>query len=216
MLNRKEKDVRKHLIEDNFEFSNQDKEDILNSIKSKINLEVEEKPSFKERFNLKVVYALVCSLVICIVGYFGVEYIFNDKLIDPNYVGKDVESLNLEEGEYCLAFAKDLSESKIEILNNKFLLNISLNKINQSYLLSKNNNYKYAINYNNNYYEYEIYLKLAPIEVYKMYNLKYNTAFNETNLNNDNSGLLFGVKENGIDFYTMKNNEKLTLFVELA
>jgi hypothetical protein len=82
--------------------------------------------------------------------------------------------------------------------------------------LSKNNNYKYAINYNNNYYEYEIYLKLTPIEVYKMYNLKYNTSFNETNLNDDNSGFLFLIKENGIEFYTRKNNEKLSIFVEFA
>ena len=105
MLNKKEKNVKNYLLDENIEFSNEDKDIVLNKIKSKINLEVEEKPSFKQKFNLKVVYALVCSLVVCVVGFIGIR-VFNDHFVDPNYVGKDVESLNLDEGDYCLAYSK--------------------------------------------------------------------------------------------------------------
>lgn len=214
MLNRKEKDVKKHLIEDNFEFSNQDKEDILNSIKSKINLEVEEKPSFKERFNLKVVYALVCSLVICILGFVGYKHIIENRFIDPNYRGKDVESLNLEEGEYCLAYTRYLDKIQFFHLKNEYEIMEDYSNSSQAYIISNDNQISLFISKYN--LIINLCLEFSSLKIIEKYNLEYNTTFNETNLNNDNSGLLFGVKENGIEFYTIKNGINYSIFVEFA
>ena len=213
MLNRKEKDVKKHLIEDNFEFSNQDKEDILNTIKSKINLEVEEKPSFKERFNLKVVYALVCSLVICIVGYLGIKMI-NNNYINPEYKGKDVESLNLKEGEYCLAYIKYFDYNQYENLISNKNIDFVFRKDLNGYIISKEE--KLTLIIGNYYFSMDLFLELSAFDIIDKYNLEYKTSFNEVNLNDNNSGLLFLIKENGIEFYTRKNNEKLSIFVEFA
>ena len=114
MLNKKEKNVKNYLLDEYIEFSNEDKDIVLNKIKSKINLEVEEKPSFKQKFNLKVVYALVCSLVVCVLGYFGIKSISGGYLNNPNYRGKNVESLNLGEGDYCLAYNSEVKYEQFE------------------------------------------------------------------------------------------------------
>ena len=216
MLNKKEKNVKNYLLDENIEFSNEDKDIVLNKIKSKINLEVEEKPSFKQKFNLKVVYALVCSLVICVLGYFGIKSIFGGYLNDPNYRGKDVESLNLDEGDYCLAYRLDISQSEIEHLNKFYNLAIVCGKRNYLYLVAVNENYKIIIITNNSNKEYSISLSKTPKEVYELYNETYGTSFNETNLNNNNSGLLFIVNYNGIEFYTIKNGLNYSIFIEFA
>jgi hypothetical protein len=62
----------------------------------------------------------------------------------------------------------------------------------------------------------ELMLKISSEEIINLYNTQYGESFNEINLNDNNSGLLFLIKENGIEFYTRKNNEKLSIFVEFA
>lgn len=215
MLNKKEKNVKNYFLDENIEFSNEDKDIVLNKIKSKINLEVEEKPSFKQKFNLKVVYALVCSLVICVVGFIGIRF-FNNNFIDPNYRGKNVESLNLDEGDYCLAYNTSLSGEEILCLKNKYGFDLNDKKTQNSYIINNNGNLELLIKTNDGDLILEIYLTLSHNEIYILYNSTYNTSFNESNLNDRNSGLLFGVLENGIEFYTIKNGLSYSIFVEFA
>ena len=82
MFNKKEKQIKKVLLSDDVDFTLEDKEDILINIKSKLNLESQkEKSSLRRSFNLKVVYGLVCSLVICVIGYVGyLLFIFNQRI----------------------------------------------------------------------------------------------------------------------------------------
>ena len=216
MLNKKEKNVKNYLLDENIQFSNEDKDIVLNKIKSKINLEVEDKPSFKQKLNLKVVYALVCSLVICVVGFIGIIHLGESRFIDPDYVGKDVESLNLNEGDYCLAYRLDINQTEIEHINIHYKFDIISGKRNNLYLISVNENYKIIIFSNNSHQEYLINLSKTPKEVYELYNETYGTSFNKTNLNDNSSGLLFGIADNGIEFYTRENNKKLSIFVEFA
>lgn len=216
MLNKKEKNVKNYLLDENIEFSNEDKDIVLNKIKSKINLEVEEKPSFKQKFNLKVVYALVCSLVICVVGFIGIIHLGENRFIDPDYFGKDVESLNLDEGDYCLAYNINLSDEEILYLKNKYGFDLNDKKTQNSYIINNNGNLELLIKTNDGDLILEIYLTLSHNEIYILYNSTYNTSFNESNLNDRNSGLLFGILENGIEFYTRENNKKLSIFVEFA
>ena len=216
MLNKKEKNVKNYLLDENNEFSNEDKDIVLNKIKSQINLEVEEKPSFKQKFNLKVVYALVCSLVICVVGFIGIIHLGESRFIDPNYMGKDVESLNLDKGDYCLAYSKDIYYSNVQYLENVIEEKISYEKINSSYIVSRNNEYSFVICFKDKYNEYSFNLAKTPKELYELYNLTYNTTFDEITLNNNKKGLLFLIKENGIKFYTIKNGLIYSIFVEFA
>ena len=216
MLNKKEKNVKNYLLDKNIEFSNEDKDIVLNKIKSKINLEVEEKPSFKQKFNLKVVYALVCSLVICVVGFIGIIHLGESRFIDPNYRGKNVESLNLDEGDYCLAYNTNLSDEEIIYLKNKYGFDLNDKKTQNSYIINNNGNLELLIKTNDDDLILEIYLNFSHNEIYNLYNSTFNTSFNESNLNDRNSGLLFGILENGIEFYTRENNKKLSIFVEFA
>ena len=215
MLNKKEKNVKNYLLDENIQFSTEDKDIVLNKIKSKINLEV-EKPSFKQKFNLKIVYALVCSLVICVLGYFGIKAISGGYLNDPNYKGKNVESLNLGEGDYCLAYNTNLSDEEILYLKNKYGFDLNNEKMQNSYIINSKGNLKLLIKANDDVLIFEIYLTLSSNEIYILYNSTYNTSFNEVNLNDNNSGLLFMIIENGIEFYTRENNKKLSIFVEFA
>ena len=215
MLNKKEKEVKKYLLDESIDFSNEDKEDILNKIKSKIDLEVEEKPSFRQRFNLKVVYAMVCSLVICVLGYFGIKALAGGYLVGPNYKGKDVESLNLNDGDYCLAYNAELKLEQYNYLKNEYDLNFIYEKRMNAYLISKDESLIFVFG------GYEdkccnISLKKSPSEIINIYNSTYNASFNKTNLNNNNSGFLFLIWENGIEFYTKENNKKLAIFIEFA
>lgn len=216
MLSRKEKDVKKYLLNDNIEFSNEDKENVLNKIKSKINLEVEEKPSFRQKFNHKVVYALVCSLIICVVGFLGIKNILIGNLIDPNYIGKDVESLNLDEGDYCLAYNVDFEYEQYVNLSNKYDLKFEYKKSKNAYLITKGKSILFIYGEYKNGESCMIQLVNSSTEIIDIYNSTYNKSFNKENLNNDKSGLLFLITDNGIEFYTRENNKKLSIFVEFA
>lgn len=215
MLNKKEKEVKKYLLDENIDFSNEDKEDILNKIKSKIDLEVEEKPSFRKRINLKVVYAMVCSLVICVLGYFGIKALAGGYLVGPYYKGKDVESLNLNDGDYCLAYNVELNYKQYKYLNNKYTLTFDFEKRMNAYLISKDESLIFVFGGNKSKC-CNIYLKNPPSEIINIYNSTYSTSFNETRLNDNNSGFLFLIKENGIEFYTIKKGLNYPIFIEFA
>lgn len=216
MLNKKEKNVKNYLLDENNEFSNEDKDIVLNKIKSKINLEVEEKPSFKQKFNLKVVYALVCSLVICVLGYFGIKSISGGHLNDPNYRGKNVKSLNLGEGDYCLAYSADFEYEQYNNLISNYKINFGYRKKEKAYIVSIDNNLLFVFGEYKNNENCKIDLSKSAFEIVQIYNNTYNTSFDEINLNDNNSGLLFGVLEDGIEFYTIKNGLNYSIFVEFA
>ena len=216
MLNKKEKNVKNYLLDKNIEFSNEDKDIVLNKIKSKINLEVEEKPSFKQKFNLKVVYALVCSLVICVVGFIGIIHLGESRFIDPNYIGKDVESLNLDEGDYCLAYSADFEYEQYNNLISNYKINFEYRKKEKAYIVYIDNNLLFVFGEYKNNEICRINLGQSALDIVNVYNNTYNTSFNEVNLNDNNSGLLFAIEENGIEFYTVKNDLNYSIFVEFA
>ena len=215
MLNKKEKNVKNYLLDENIEFSNEDKDIVLNKIKSKINLEVEEKPSFKQKFNLKVVYALVCSLVICVVGFIGVR-VLNNNFINPNYRGKDVESLNLNDEDFCLAYNLEVKYEQFDYLKQKYAFKFDYKSRTNAYILSLDRRLLFVFGEYKNSENCEIYLCKSSLEIIEIYNNTYNTTFDEENLNDNNSGLLFGIVESGVEFYTIKNGINYSIFVEFA
>ena len=183
MFNKKEKEVKKYLLNDEVEFTRNDKEDILNNIKSKLNLESqEEKPSLKQSFNLKVVYALVCSVVICVLGFVGYDLISKYTYIDPDYRGKNVESLNLAEGDYCLAFSNEFTKIQADYIYNKYCYSIEY-KINmRNYIVIKNDIY-YLVVDNGQINEYQLIIKENVLFKYKE---KFDISFSINELNDDN------------------------------
>lgn len=217
MFNKKEKYIKKKLLnEENIEFSKKDKDEIFDKIQNELNLDlVSKKKNIRKSLNLKIIYATVCSLVICVLGYVGYE-LFGKKDFDtPNYKGKDVESLNLDEGDYCLGFSSDLSEEEIYILCFKY--NYKFDLTNSNIIIA------YIIVYNffpsiiiNNDLNNPIYINLLMKcdSIVDLYNSTYQTEFDVESLNGDNSGLLFKIYDNEIEFYTIKNKKRLSLFVE--
>ena len=101
-------------------------------------------------------------------------------------------------------------------LKNKYGFDLNNEKMQNSYIINSKGNLKLLIKANDDVLIFEIYLTLSSNEIYILYNSTYNTSFNEVNLNDNNSGLLFMIIENGIEFYTRENNKKLSIFVEFA
>ena len=214
MFKKKEKQIKKVLLNDDVDFTLEDKEDILINIKSKLNLEPqEEKPSLRRSFNLKVVYGLVCSLVICVIGYVGYLLFNQNGFIDPDYRGKDVESLNLAEGDYCLAYCNELTKNHINYLNERFQLQIDYEKNIKSYIVVKDSNIILIID-GSTLKEYLIEFSISSDLIIEKHKSTYDSILNKNILNNNRKGLLFLVYEKGVEFYTKKNNKKLSIFVE--
>ena len=137
MFKKKEKQIKKVLLYDDVDFTLEDKEDILINIKSKLNLESqEEKSSLRRSFNLKVVYGLVCSLVICVIGYVGYLLLDHNRYVDPDYRGKDIESLNLIEGDYCLAYKKEFNAVEENYLEEVFNFDVIYSKQSNFYIIT--------------------------------------------------------------------------------
>ncbi len=209
----KEKIVKRKLFKNEVKLTKQDKDDILNKIIDKTDLEVSEKVSFRKKVNLKVVYALACSLVICVLGYVG--YLFaNDYLfVDPNYRGKQIELLNLDEDDICIGFSNKFTSLEKDHIDNKYNLSVFYSKDCNKYLVFKDCCYLYLAN-GKEIYEYKINIKSNPEEIINMYNDKFQSNINYEDLNSNKTGLLFSIKENGIEFYTRDNNKKYPIFVE--
>lgn len=211
----KEKIVKRKLFKNEVKLTKQDKDDILNKIIDKTDLEVSEKVSFRKKVNLKVVYALACSLVICVLGYVGYLFANNNMFVDPNYRGKQVELLDLDEDDICLAYRININEESIENLVNKYDINIRYKKNNKSYIIDDGEKIYFVIFFENNiHHKYQISLSMTSELIIQIYNFTYNKSFNKENLNSNKSGLLFEIVENGIEFYTRDNNKKYPIFVE--
>ena len=211
----KEKIVENKIFKDkNSKLTKQDKDDIFNKIIDKTNLQVEEKPSLRRKVNLKVVYALACSVVICVLGFIGFHFLSQEHFVDPNYRGKQVELLGLDEDDVCLGYSNKVTINDIKYLNNSFNLSITYSNDDDKYLISKDGEYYIAINSKNKFSYYNIELMSSSDEIISLYNETYNESFTYEILNDNKKGLLFGIKEKGIELYTEKNNVKNSIFVE--
>ncbi|MBQ9730832.1 MAG: hypothetical protein IJV94_01740 [Bacilli bacterium] len=213
----KEKIVENKLFKDkNSRLTNKDKDDILDKIIDKTELEVAKKPSFRKRANLKIIYALACSLVICVLGFVGYRLSLGGQLVDPNYRGKNVELLELGENDVCVAYSREISIDEVNYINNRFNFSIVYSNKKNKYITVKNEEYYLIVTENDICNSYKINLNISFNELLNLYNDKYSTSFSVENLNSNKSGLLFLILEDGIEFYTRKNNTKYPIFVEFA
>ena len=161
-----------------------------------------------------MVYALACSVVICVLGFVGIKLATDGQLVDPNYRGKQVELLGLDEDDVCLGYYSEISSKEIEYINKEFDLSIVYENNYSKYIVYLDENYFLCLEKDNKIDFYKIQINITSKEIINKFNIMYNTNINEVVLNDNKSGFLFLIKEEGIEFYTEKNNVKNSIFVE--
>jgi len=209
MLNRKK--IKNLIVEDQVK---EDKELVLNSLKEKLDLQLTDERQNKFNRLLKPVVAFACAVVVCVAGYFG--YLIADKSAHKNqfYKWKDVSSLNLNAEEYCLAYKFEIREEDLKHFEDIDKSMVIKNYFNGYFIYKNEKEYLVLQDFDKNIYEYEVELSISYEDILKKYEEKYNKSFTNKELNNKYNGLLFEFKEDYLEFYTIKNKEKLSIFVE--
>lgn len=209
MLNRKE--IKNLIVEDQVK---EDKELVLNSLKDKLDLQLKDEKQNKFNTLLKPLVAFACAVVVCVAGYFTYLVLEHNLYKNQFYLYKDVSSLILKDEEYCLAYNYEIKKEETILVSKYFDLINNKDYFNGYFIYKNEKEYLVLQDFDKNISEYEVNLSISYENILNEYEEKYNKSFTNKELNNKYNGLLFEFKEDYIEFYTIKNKERLSIFVE--
>lgn len=189
---------------------------ILGRFKSELNIDVDKIYKDLERQNLlqeerpkkskkPLVLAISCTLVVAVAGIIIGNELGYHKLIR----NKNVDALNLDGDDYCLAFYYGNGNfSILGAYSDKTLPSDNIYR--EHYLVNDDDVDKLiTIDANGVKEEYIINLPKSFDEILINYNDTYNNILDLNRLNDDDYGLLFKVLENELFFYIFNRKDKV-------